>query len=188
MGLFHVKYDAMCAQFNDDDVGKSVVNSNGDEVGIVSDVEHGTAHVKPDAGITDTIKAKLGWQGTDEDTFPLQETAVASVSDDEIRLEGDLGDAGDTATGATAGAGSAAGTDRGDESMRDDDGILDDDDGLMDDDGSRSDDDSLMGDDESGSDDSNLMDDDDDGLLDSDDERRADESGTRTGDDDDETI
>ncbi|AHF99324.1 hypothetical protein HALLA_11090 [Halostagnicola larsenii XH-48] len=147
----------MCAQFNDDDVGKSVVNANGDEVGIVSDVEHGTAHVKPDAGITDTIKAKLGWQGTDEETFPLQEAAVASVSDDEIRLEGDLGDASDTATGATAGAGagSAAGTDRGDESMReDDDGILDDDDG------SRSDDDSLMGDDESRSDDSSLMGDD----------------------------
>lgn len=156
----------MCAQFNDDDVGKSVVNANGDEVGIVSDVEHGTARVKPDAGITDTIKAKLGWQDTDEETFPLQESAVATVSGDEIRLEGDLGD---TATGGTAGAGagSTAGTDRGNESMReDDDGILDDDDGLMDDDGSRSDDDSLMGDDE----------------------RRTDEGGTRTGDDDDETI
>lgn len=175
MGVFPVTYNAMCAQFTDDDVGKSVVNANGDEVGIVSDIEHGTAHVKPDAGITDTIKAKLGWQGTDEETFPLQEAAVASVSGDEIRLEGDLGDVGDTAAGATAGAGSAGGTDRGDESMReDDDGILDNDDGLTGDD--------------SQSDDSGLMDDDDDGLLDSDDDGRTDESGTRTGDDDDGTI
>ncbi|KDE59475.1 hypothetical protein EL22_21735 [Halostagnicola sp. A56] len=150
----------MCAQFTDDDVGKSVVNENGDEVGIVADVEHGTAHVKPDAGITDTIKAKLGWQDTDEEMFPLQEEAVARVSDDEVRLEGDLGDTGDAGTGTTAGAGSTAGDDS---RQTDDDGILDDDDG-------------------------GLMDDDDDGLMDDDsrdDRTRTDDNRSRTDDDDD---
>lgn len=91
---------AMCAQFSDDDVGKRVVNSHGDEVGMVSTVEHGTAYVEPDPGLTDTIKAKLGWQGRDEDAYPLQEAAVGQVTDDEIHLTGDLDAVGES-TGTT---------------------------------------------------------------------------------------
>jgi hypothetical protein len=108
----------MCAQFTDDDVGKDVVNENGETVGIVADVDHGTAHVKPDPGITDTIKAKLGWQGSD-DAFPLQEAAVKRVTDDEIRLEGDLNEMG---SGATTGmeTGSDTRTDMGDSDTSDD--------------------------------------------------------------------
>ncbi|WP_135824827.1 PRC-barrel domain containing protein [Halorussus ruber] len=75
------------AQFSEDDEGKSVV-VDGDEVGIVSEVEHGTAYVEPDPGITDKIKAKLDWGDRDEDTYPLQEQAVDTVTDDEIRLRG----------------------------------------------------------------------------------------------------
>ncbi|WP_276299170.1 PRC-barrel domain containing protein [Halorussus lipolyticus] len=77
------------AEFSEDDEGKSVV-ADGEEVGIVSEVEHGTAYVDPDPGITDKIKAKLDWGERDEDTYPLQEQAVDSITDDEIRLRSNL--------------------------------------------------------------------------------------------------
>jgi len=133
----------MSPQFTDDDVGKRVVNADGDEVGMVADVEHGTAHVEPDPGITDSIKATLGWSDSGEDTYPLQEEAVGHVTDDEIHLERHLG--GTDTTGGPSEMGSDAGTgasDRGldrnedDVSGRDDEGMRrdDDDDDLLGDD------------------------------------------------------
>ena len=78
-------------QFTDDDVGKTVVNGDGDDVGIVSAVKHGTAYVDPDPGITTRITAALGWENIDdEDGYPLQEQAVATVTDDQVRLRSDL--------------------------------------------------------------------------------------------------
>ncbi len=76
----------MATQITDDDEGKKVVDENGDQVGIVSDVEHGTAHIDPNPGLTDKVKSKLGWGDTDEETYPLQEELVSSVTDDEVRL------------------------------------------------------------------------------------------------------
>ncbi|WP_331235222.1 hypothetical protein [Natronorarus salvus] len=89
---------AMAHNFTEDDEGKKVVDETGEEVGVVTSVEHGTVHVEPDPGITDTISAKLGWGDRDEDTYPLQEESVEAVTDDEIRL-GSL----DTGTTGTAG-------------------------------------------------------------------------------------
>lgn len=72
----------------EDDEGKPVVNSMGDEVGIVSAVQSGTAHVNPDPGITDKISSKLGWAGASEDeTYELQTSHIDTVTDDEIRLK-----------------------------------------------------------------------------------------------------
>lgn len=74
-------------QITEDDEGKKVVDESGDEVGIVSNVNHGTAHIDPNPGITDKVKSKLGWGDRDEDTYPLQEEMISSVTDDEIRLQ-----------------------------------------------------------------------------------------------------
>lgn len=122
----------MCATFADDDVGKSVVNAAGEEVGLVTAVEHGTAHVEPDPGITDTIKATLGWEGTNEDTYPLQEHAVDRVTDDEIRLEGDLSGSGPSSREAETSGMEAQGRDTdagghgGERSTSDETGLTDD--------------------------------------------------------------
>lgn len=70
----------------DADEGKSVVHED-TTVGIVATVEHGTAYVDPDPGLTDQVKAELGWADIDEDTYPLQEQAITDVTDDEIRLQ-----------------------------------------------------------------------------------------------------
>jgi hypothetical protein len=78
-------------QITDDDIGKGVVNAEGDTVGIVSAVRHGTAYVDPDPGIKTKLTAALGWDDIDdEDGYPLQERAIATVTDDQIRLRSDL--------------------------------------------------------------------------------------------------
>lgn len=68
------------------DEGKSVVNSRGDEVGRVVEIDHGAAHVEPDPGLTDTIKAKMGWAEGDEETYQVDEDSIDSVSENEVRL------------------------------------------------------------------------------------------------------
>ncbi|WP_290813511.1 hypothetical protein [Halovivax sp.] len=75
---------------HDDDRGKTVYNEHGDEIGVVTEVRHGTAHVDPDPGLTDSIKAKLGWGDIDDDTYPLQEDAIAHIDDDGVHLRGNL--------------------------------------------------------------------------------------------------
>ncbi|GAA0673490.1 PRC-barrel domain containing protein [Natronoarchaeum mannanilyticum] len=77
-------------EITDDDQGKKVVNDRGDEIGMVKDVRAGTAHVDPDPGMTDQLKSKLGWGDTDDDTYPLQEEMIEDVTDDEIRVRGDM--------------------------------------------------------------------------------------------------
>ena len=178
----------MCARFTDDEVGKTVVNANGEEVGMVTAVEHGTARVEPEPGITDTIKAALGWEGTSEESYPLQEAAVDRITDEEIRLSGEhLHTEGDTAEGHTDTPGEPAGgamigsdhpegTDRSeqgapmeegvtdtDERTQGETGVIDtDEEGLMD-----RDDDELIGSDD---DDELIGSDDDDELIGSDDD------------------
>jgi len=71
----------------DSDEGKMVVDSNGNSIGRVVEVIGDQAHVDPDPSVTDSIMTKLGWGSRDEETFPLQSDRVASITDDEIRLE-----------------------------------------------------------------------------------------------------
>ena len=71
----------------DDDQGKAVVDSNGREIGMVTEVKSGTAYVNPDPGLTDTIRSTLGWGDADEDDYALEENRIHTITDDEIRLE-----------------------------------------------------------------------------------------------------
>ena len=77
-------------RLTDDDIGKTVVDADGDAVGIVDRVAHGTAYVDPDPGIATKLKAALGWEDESAEDYPLQEAAVSTVTDDEIRLRSDL--------------------------------------------------------------------------------------------------
>jgi len=69
------------------DEGKRVVDENGDEVGIVSGFRGGRAYVDPDPGIGDKIRSKLGWENIDEDDYSLEQSDIATVTDDEVRLK-----------------------------------------------------------------------------------------------------
>ena len=71
----------------DDDQGKAVVDSSGQEIGMVTEIRSGTAYVNADPGLTDTIRSKLGWGDADEDDYALDESRIHTVTDDEIRLK-----------------------------------------------------------------------------------------------------
>lgn len=79
----------MSPQFTDDEVGKTVVNANGEEIGMIAAVERGTARVDPDPGLTDTIKAALGWEDAGDEAFPLEAEKIEAITDDEVRLKRD---------------------------------------------------------------------------------------------------
>ena len=75
---------------SESDEGKKIVNAHGDVIGIVSSVRGGTAYVDPDPGVTDKIMSKLGWSSTDDEDYPLNQSKIDAVTDDEIRLKRDL--------------------------------------------------------------------------------------------------
>jgi hypothetical protein len=77
----------MAHTFTDDDEGKKVKNADGDTVGMITEVTHGTAYVDPDPGIGEKIMAKLGWSDRDDDDYPLQENTIDRVDDDAIHLK-----------------------------------------------------------------------------------------------------
>ncbi len=71
----------------EEDVGKRVVNADGEKIGVVSGIRGGTAYVDADPGLGDTLRSKLGWQKIDDDDYPLKRDRIARVTDDEIRLK-----------------------------------------------------------------------------------------------------
>lgn len=57
-------------------------------VGMVSGFEAGTAYVNPDPGITGRIMSKLGWEGVDKDSYPLDDEQVHSIHEDKVEIRG----------------------------------------------------------------------------------------------------
>lgn len=97
----------------EDDQGKNVLDADGDRVGLVAAVEGGTLHVETDPGITDDLKAALGW-GDAEDTRTVTESEIERITGDTVHLAsgGSTADAGtadtegvDPSTGSESGVG-----------------------------------------------------------------------------------
>lgn len=74
----------------DDDKGKRVVNSQGDEVGVVSGVDGEDVHVTPDAELPDATRSKLGWSETDQSEQVLPGEQIEVVTDEEVRMKDDV--------------------------------------------------------------------------------------------------
>ncbi|WP_227375453.1 PRC-barrel domain containing protein [Haladaptatus halobius] len=73
----------MSIEVTEDDDGLGlVVAGNGDHIGIVDEVRDGTAHVgrDPDIGLN------LGWGPTEQETYPLRNDAVDTITDEAIHL------------------------------------------------------------------------------------------------------
>ena len=73
-------------EFTKEDVGKSVVDANGEQVGQIMDTRGGAAYVDPDPDIVDTIESKLGWGDVDKETYELKGLNVEEVTDDKVHL------------------------------------------------------------------------------------------------------
>lgn len=91
--------------FTDDDRGKPVENAAGERVGTIETVEGDVAHVSPNPDAVDSIKSSIGWDSRADDTLPLDGAAVSDVTDEAVRLEGELLEQ----TGATADESPSAG-------------------------------------------------------------------------------
>ncbi|QLG49000.1 hypothetical protein [Natrinema halophilum] len=79
----------MSASLSDDDVGKTVVDVEGKELGIVASVEDGRAYVDPDPSLAEQLLASVGWEGQDDEDYHVTEDMLERV-DDEVVLRGEL--------------------------------------------------------------------------------------------------
>jgi hypothetical protein len=79
----------MSSTFTDSDEGKIVVDTHDQRIGIISEVRDGTAFITPNAGIGERIKSKLGWGSITEESYPLMNEAVETITDEEIRIRRD---------------------------------------------------------------------------------------------------
>ena len=68
------------------DEGKTVLDADGETIGMISGFRGGKAYVNPDPGITDQVMSRLGWENVDEDDYALDSDMVAQISDDEVHL------------------------------------------------------------------------------------------------------
>ncbi|ELY98848.1 hypothetical protein C482_11233 [Natrialba chahannaoensis JCM 10990] len=67
-----------------DDQGKNVVDETGNQIGIISAVEEGTAYVDPEPGLTDRLRARLDWGSHSSDEYPVEPSQIKAVTDDEV--------------------------------------------------------------------------------------------------------
>lgn len=63
------------------------MTADGDVVGTVERIRGGDAHVKPDAGLSQSMRRRLGWTKQGEDTYRLQKSNVHEITEDGIHLE-----------------------------------------------------------------------------------------------------
>lgn len=72
-------------QPSEDDTGKDVIDSTGETIGIVSSVEGNALSVKSDPGLTDSLKATLGWGDTEGDQT-IEAQHIAEIDEEAVHL------------------------------------------------------------------------------------------------------
>lgn len=77
----------MVRNFRSDDEGLTVKTANGDTVGTIEEIKGNMAHVKPESGLSRSIRNRLGWTKDDEDVYELKHSKVDTIDDDEVVLK-----------------------------------------------------------------------------------------------------
>ncbi len=72
------------------DEGKFLMDAEGEQIGIVTEVEGDVAHVEPDPSLPEAWIQSLGFGDADEDDIEVPADAVATVTDEEVRLSKDV--------------------------------------------------------------------------------------------------
>lgn len=73
-------------EITENEVGKTVINTYGEEIGVVSEVQGGTLYVDPDPGLTEKVTASLGWSGGDEESYPIEAGQIESITATEVEI------------------------------------------------------------------------------------------------------
>lgn len=79
--------NTMAQEFQSSDEGKTVKTQDGDDVGTIESAEGNMALVKPESGLTESIRDRLGWTSEDKDEYELDQSKVDEITDDEVRLQ-----------------------------------------------------------------------------------------------------
>ncbi|ELY55765.1 hypothetical protein [Natronolimnohabitans innermongolicus] len=72
-----------------DEAGKRVIDSDGNEIGVVVDVDtdEDTAYVDPDQEqLAGELKTRLGWGSDAQSKYPLRNDAISTVTENAIQL------------------------------------------------------------------------------------------------------
>ena len=72
---------------DDVDEGDSVVDDQGETMGIVTAVDADAIYVDPDPGLTEKLSAKLGWTDRDDAEYTIEASDVAGVEGGDVRLK-----------------------------------------------------------------------------------------------------
>jgi hypothetical protein len=80
--------ESEAVSLNNRDTGKNVVNRDGEKIGMVAEVEGDTIYVDPNPSFTDRVKAELGIEEHDEDTYPVRADQIDEVTRTEVRIAG----------------------------------------------------------------------------------------------------
>ncbi|MCO8245539.1 MULTISPECIES: hypothetical protein [unclassified Haladaptatus] len=78
------------ATLSGEDEGKFLMDSEGEQLGIVSEVRSGTAYVDPDPNLGEAWLEVFGWGSADDDDLAVPASIVDTVTDKEIRVNKDL--------------------------------------------------------------------------------------------------
>lgn len=77
----------MPREFRSADKGMKVMTSDGDVVGTIENVSNKRAYVKPDTGLSDSLRRQLDWTDENQSTYELDHDAVDQIKDDGIHLK-----------------------------------------------------------------------------------------------------
>jgi sporulation protein YlmC with PRC-barrel domain len=77
----------MVRNFKPEDEGMPVMTKDGETVGTVEKTMDNELHVKPNSGLSQSIRRRLGWAEKDQDTFSVQKSKVDEITNDGIRLK-----------------------------------------------------------------------------------------------------
>ena len=80
------------AVLSSDDEGKFLVDADGEQLGIVTEVDadEDAAYVEPDPGIAEAWIQGFGYGDADEDDIRVPFDAVSTVTDEEVRVAEDV--------------------------------------------------------------------------------------------------
>ncbi|WP_290813069.1 hypothetical protein [Halovivax sp.] len=73
----------------DDDVGKTVVDAAGTELGIVAQVDGDTASVDPNPSVLEHTLAKIGWEREGDEDYAVTEDMLDRI-DERVVLRGEI--------------------------------------------------------------------------------------------------
>ena len=79
----------MTAPLTEDDVGKTVVDVEDKELGIVAKVDGSRAAVDPNPSVAEQVLASVGWEGEDDEDYVVTKDMLERV-DNEVVLRGEL--------------------------------------------------------------------------------------------------